>query len=98
MRQTSEVTDTTFPFADDNVAFILVHNQAEIADDTERGFSHASTQEKKYALLNLARECDSEGEYGQDIGSCSLLAVWPGATRSDVFFVDDLEQAAQAFG
>lgn len=102
MRQTSEVNDTDFPFADDAVAFIFVYNgyyaTAPSEADGERGFSHASTRDKKLKLLENAKECQEQhGLYGQAEGCCSLLAVWPGGTRSDVFLVDDLDEALAAF-
>lgn len=90
MRRTSEVTDTTFPFAEDTVAFILVLPWDSGAEETKdnRGFEHASTFDKKRELVEFAFEYQ---------GSYSLLAVWPGATRSDVFLVDDLDEALAAF-
>lgn len=93
MRQTSDVTDTDFPFAEDSTAFILVF-EGESSKDTKdgRGFEHASTFDKKKALVETALEwSDSE------VSQVTLLAVWPGATRSDVFLVDDLEEALAAF-
>lgn len=98
MRTTSSTKDVQFPFADDRVAFILVHNGVEFPDDAARGFGHASTWEKKLGLLEVASEAARDGEYGAQDGGCSLLAVWPGSTRSDVFLVDDLDQARAAFG
>jgi len=102
MRTTSSVGDTDFPFTDDAVAFVFVYNgfsaTALTESDSERGFSHASTRDKKLKLLENAKECEEQhGLYGQAEGCCSLLAVWPGATRSDVFLVDDLDAALEAF-
>jgi hypothetical protein len=90
MRCTSEVTDAEFPFAEDTTAFILVFPWDAGAEETKdcRGFEHASTATKKLELVERAINYP---------GNCSLLAVWPGATRSDVFLVDDLEVAARAF-
>lgn len=90
MRQTSEVTDTDFPFAEDTTAFILVFEEAKTGKGG-RGFEHASTADKKRDLVVEAIR------YGEEGGGCHLLAVWPGATRSDVFLVDDLDEALAAF-
>lgn len=98
MRTTSQVKDTNFPFADDRVPFVLVHNGVEFPDDAARGFGHASTWEKKLGLLEVAKEAARDGEYGAQEGGCSLLAMWPGATRTDVFLIDDLDEASAAFG
>jgi hypothetical protein len=100
MRCASQVTDVAFPFADDRVPFILVYNlddgQSALpeldGDHFERGFAHASTGPKKVALLHRARELEGEGV------ECSVLATWPGAKRTDVFHVDDIEEALAAFG
>lgn len=91
MRQTSEVTDTEFPYAEDTTAFILV--MPEDAEDTKdsRGFDHASTFDKKLGLINRAMDLEEREHY------VFLLAVWPGSTRSDVFLVDDLDAALAAF-
>jgi hypothetical protein len=101
MRTTSKVTNTEFPFADDRVAFVFVYNgyfaTAPSENDSARGFSHASTRDKKLGLLQNAKECEQFGMYGEGSGKCSLLAVWPGGTRSDVFLVDDLDEALAAF-
>jgi hypothetical protein len=96
MRCTSEVGDTTFPFADDRTAFILVYAGDDLRSETKdgRGFEHASTESKKRELLGEAITLRDEG--GHD-GEVSLLAVWPGAKRSDVFLVDDLDEALAAF-
>lgn len=100
MRKTSDVTDTEFPFAEDSTPFILLYNGAPALRDEDqgRGFSHASTYDKKYALLEQAIILESEGSYGQEVGKASLLAVWPGARRSDVFFIDDLAAAKEGLG
>lgn len=93
MRKTSDVRDAAFPFTDDRVAFIAVlMSTPAYAYGTKdgRGFEHASSEAKKREVLELV--CDSEP------GSWTLLAVWPGKTRSDVFEVDDLEEARRAFG
>lgn len=96
MRKTSDVTDVSFPFADDRVPFVLVHNaapaEAEDFDLPERGFGHASTAKKKIGLLEEAKRLQGEGL------QCSLLAAWPGKTRTDFFHVDDLDEALAAFG
>lgn len=93
MRQTSEVNDTDFPFAEDSTAFILVvpgDGQSEETKDA-RGFEHASTYDKKRELVDFAmRLRDRSAPF-------ALLAVWPGANRSDVFLVDDLGEALAAF-
>lgn len=96
MRQTSEVTDTDFPFAEDIVAFILVYAGDDLRPETKdgRGFEHASTESKKRDLLGEAITIRDEGGHE---GEVSLLAVWPGAQRSDVFLVDDLDEALGAF-
>jgi hypothetical protein len=88
MRKTSDVRDTTFPFTADTTAFILVVTEHE---GDHRGFEHASTFEKKRALVEHAIRREEDG-YGS-----TLLAVWPGKTRSDVFHVDNLEEALHAF-
>ena len=101
MRCTSDVTDTAFPFAEDTTAFIFVYNgyyaTALSESDGERGFSHASTFDKKAKLLESAKECEEMGMYDSGPGTCSLLAVWQGAARSDVFLIDDLDEAMAAF-
>lgn len=85
MRQTSDVTDTDFPFAEDTVPFILVIREG---DEDYRGFEHASTFDKKAQLVASAIDFGDKA---------TLLAAWPGATRTDVFLVDDLEEALGAF-
>jgi hypothetical protein len=91
MRTTSSVKDADFPYAEDSTAFVLVISEPALIGGTKdgRGFEHASTFDKKRALVEQAQTI---GETG-----CSLLAVWPGATRSDVFHVDDLDAALEAF-
>lgn len=91
MRTTSSVTNTDFPFADDKVPFILVMVGIGFGKDG-RGFEHASTESKKRELVLFAMQTRSEGD------DCHLLAAWPGATRTDVFEVDDLDEALAAFG
>lgn len=93
MRQTSEVNDTDFPFAEDTTAFILVVPGGDGENYTKdaRGFEHASTFDKKRALVEQALAINADG------APCSLLAVWPGGNRSDVFLVDDLNEALAAF-
>lgn len=90
MRCTSEVTDTEFPFAEDTTALILVYTEGGGGKEG-RGFDHASTFDKKGELvveaIKLARVATE----------AHLLAVWPGATRSDVFLIDDLDEALAAF-
>lgn len=90
MRTTSSVKDTDFPFADDLVPFIaVIRDDAEEVEGKEgRGFEHASTHTKKRELVEFARQHE---------GEVTLLAIWPGATRSDVFEVDDLDAALEAF-
>jgi hypothetical protein len=90
MRQTSDVRDTDFPFADDTVPFILSYVGIGYGKDG-RGFDHASTFDKKRALVEEAIRLRDEGT------EAHLLAVWPGGTRSDVFLVDDLDEALAAF-
>lgn len=103
MRKTSEVTDVNFPFADDRLPFILVLNVAENQStnpalgavpesDVLRGFSHARTGPKKAALLRSAMEL-SDAEI-----DCSVLAPWPGSKHTDVFLVDNLDEALAALG
>lgn len=94
MRKTSDVTDTEFPFDDDRVPFILVVSEPGLISTTKdgRGFEHASHPDKKRELLQVAQTMEADGA-----ASC-LLAVWPGASRSDVFHVDDLDQAMEALG
>lgn len=91
MRTTSQVNDVAFPFADDRVPFILVvaDNAAETKDG--RGFEHASTATKKVELLHLAQDFESRGY------SPTVLAAWPGGTRTDVFLIDNLDEALAAF-
>ena len=91
MRATSEVTDTAFPFAEDTVPFILVFEEATTGKNG-RGFEHASTAEKKRDLIEEATR------YGEEGGACHLLAAWPGTNRTDVFLIDDLDEALAAFG
>lgn len=92
MRTTSSVTDTEFPFADDRVPFILVLPNA---GPEHRGFEHASHHDKKKALVEQAMQGEAQG--GAEVYP-SLLAIWPGGTRSDVFHVDNLSEALAAFG
>jgi hypothetical protein len=101
VRQTSEVTDTRFPFAEDSTPFILVLNIDDEKESTApavqpidektyaRGFSHAWTVEKKVELVELAKALSGEGI------ECSLLACWPGG-HTDTFLVDDLDEALAA--
>lgn len=91
MRKTSGVTDVQFPFTDDRVPFVLVFEEASTAKEG-RGFEHASTAEKKRDLVVETIRYQEEG------GGCHLLAAWPGAKRTDVFEVDDLDEALAAFG
>lgn len=93
MRTTSSVINTEFPFADDQVPFILVIGSDGHSHRTKdhRGFEHASTRDKKVQLLEFAKGLDAEGV------PFHLLAAWPGATRTDVFDVDDLDEALAAF-
>jgi hypothetical protein len=88
MRKTSDVNDTAFPFADDKVPFVLVLDGH--APD-HRGFEHASHRDKKRELLEEAIERRDQGHEDH------LLAAWPGGTRTDVFHVDDLDEALAAF-
>ena len=91
MRCTSEVNDVSFPYADDRVPFILV--ATGITDETKdgRGFEHASTAKKKIELLEEAKGFEDRGY------PVVVLASWPGAKRTDVFHVDDLDEALAAF-
>jgi hypothetical protein len=93
MRKTSDVTDTPFPFGSQAVPFILVVTGDHYVDGhtkDARGFEHASTHDKKLALVCKAQDLQETGAV------CSLLAVWPGRNRSDVFLVDDLDLAIAA--
>jgi len=88
MRATSSVKDANFPYAEDTVAFILVpDDESSFATKDGRGFEHASTFDKKRDLL-LGAQCNP---------GLTVLAVWPGETRSDVFEVDDIDAALEAF-
>jgi hypothetical protein len=91
MRSTSEVNDTAFPFAEDTTAFILVYEGLGFGKGG-RSFDPASTFDKKRELVERAMTCDKEGD------EVHLLAVWPGQKRSDVFLIDDLDEALAAFG
>jgi hypothetical protein len=90
MRKTSDVNDVDFPFADDRVPFILV---LDGAGPEHRGFEHASTKDKKVKLLEAASIRNREAGHEDYV-----LACWPGAKRTDVFHVDDLDEALAAFG
>lgn len=98
MRTTSQVNDRSFPFARRDVPFVLVVGErARTAPDNPltkdgRGFEHASAHDQKYALIRRAQDLQEAGV------ECSLLAMWPGKTRSDVFLVDDLSMALAAMG
>lgn len=94
MRTTSQVNDRSFPFARRDVPFILVVAGSRGEDETKdgRGFEHASAHDQKYKLICRAQDLQAAGV------ECSLLAVWPGKTRSDVFLVDDLSMALAAMG
>lgn len=94
MRTTSQVTNRSFPFARQDVAFLLVvpgpRGQSETKD--ERGFEHSSTHDGKFKLIQRAQDLEAaEVDF-------SLLAIWPGKTRSDVFLVDDLAMALGSMG
>jgi hypothetical protein len=94
-RKTSEVTDTRFPFASNTTAFILVVSEPDADRELTvegRGYSHASTHDKKYELIRRAQDLQGRGF------ACTLLAVWPGKKRSDVFEVDDLSNALAMMG
>jgi hypothetical protein len=96
MRKTSDVTDVGFPFTDDRVPFILIVTGDNLVDGHTkdgRGFEHASTFDKKRALIEQAIQLS-----GVEGGDCSLLAAWPGAKRTDVFLVDNYDEALAAFG
>jgi len=93
MRTASSIPN--FPYELDTTAFIYVYNE----HTGGRGFEHASHREKKRELVEKAIEASEHGGYaGGGEAEPSLLAVWPGATRSDVFLVDDLGRCAEAFG
>lgn len=91
MRTTSSVTNTDFPFTDDHVPFILVLGENPNETKDGRGFEHASTLDKKRELLVAAKEFEDRGYHPV------VLAPWPGAQRTDVFHVDDLDEALAAF-
>lgn len=85
MRKTSDVTDARFPFAEDRVALIAVLKSTPkeaVGTKEGRGFEHASTLQKKRSLVQFVMSFPE---------SLTLLAVWPGKDRSDVFEVDDLD-------
>lgn len=69
-----------FPFADPRVPIILIAG-TEI-DAEGDGMAYAQTVEDKLQLVEMARKTTAE-----------LISVWPGRTRSDVFFIDDLDAA-----
>lgn len=69
-----------FPYADPRVPIILIAG-TEI-DAEGDGMNWASSVEDKLALIEAAKETTAE-----------LISVWPGRTRSDVFFIDDLDAA-----
>jgi len=92
-RKTSRIIGTTFPFDEDTAPFILVVTGDNVVDrhTDSRGFKHANTIDQKRELIG-----EAQALAGVDGGDCTLLAVWPGRTRSDVFEVDDLDQALDA--
>lgn len=95
MRTTSETREDSssapsFPFTDDRVPFILVF--AEGGGKEGRGFDHASTRDKKLGLLEEAQKATEDGL------EVSLLAAWPGGKRTDVFLVDNYDEALATFG
>lgn len=69
-----------YPFADPRVPIILIAG-TEI-DAEGDGMNWASSIEDKLALVEMAKTTTAE-----------LITVWPGRTRSDVFFIDDLDAA-----
>ncbi len=81
-RKPRKVSDShgEFPFADPRVPLILIAG-TEI-DAEGDGMTWAQTVEDKLQLVEMAKKTTAE-----------LISVWPGKTRSDVFFIDDLDEA-----
>jgi hypothetical protein len=81
-RKPRKISDSRgeFPYADPRAPFILIAG-TEI-DAEGDGMNWAYEPEEKLALVEAARGTTAE-----------LLTVWPGKTRSDVFFMDDLDEA-----
>lgn len=69
-----------FPYADPRVPIILIAG-TEI-DAEGDGMNWAYEVPEKLALIEAARQTTAE-----------LLTIWPGKTRTDVFFIDDLDAA-----
>ena len=81
-RKPRKVTDSRgeFPYADPRVPLILIAG-TEI-DAEGDGMNWAFEIGEKLALVEAAKSTTAE-----------LISVWPGKTRSDVFFIDDLDEA-----
>ncbi|MGH2938313.1 MAG: hypothetical protein ACRDPE_09365 [Solirubrobacterales bacterium] len=72
----------SFPYADDRVPFIAIATTP--IDAQGSGMNWANKVEEKVSLI-AAAEADE---------TISILTVWPGKHRTDVFIVDDLGEAS----
>jgi hypothetical protein len=72
----------SYPYADDRVPFIAIATTP--IDAAGSGMNWANTVEEKASLI-AAAEADE---------TVSILSIWPGKVRSDVFIVDDLGEAS----
>jgi len=81
-RKPRKVSDShgEFPFADPRVPLILIAG-TEIGAEGD-GMNWAYEIGEKLMLVEAAKSTTAE-----------LISVWPGKTRSDVFFIDDLDEA-----
>lgn len=73
-----------FPYADPRVPFILIAGGEEIDADGS-GMNWGCSPESKLGLVEAAKNTTAE-----------LLTVWPGKSRSDVFIINDLDEAEAA--
>lgn len=74
----------SFPYADPRVPFILIAGGEEI-DVEGTGMNWGCSLETKLGLVEAAKNTTAE-----------LLTVWPGKSRSDVFIINDLDEAEAA--
>lgn len=82
-RKTSDAKGS-YPYADARVPFIAIIG--EPIDIEGNGMNWSNRVEDKLSLVRMA-------ETNEDV---TILSVWPGKGRTDVFVVDDLDEAARA--
>lgn len=72
-----------FPYADERVPFILIVGAVDLQGD---GMNWSNQIDEKLSLVRHAQR-------DEDV---SILTVWPGKGRTDVFVIDDLSEAETA--